>query len=176
MTLTADRFLRRFLLHVLPKAWSAFRHFGLFANRRRETVLARCRELLGAATALSTRKQRICHVAPPVQQPCWSSNDSPVLNFTSSLTCASPLHRGASSTAHKTAMAHDESSPLAPWHARACKATLCLQAAHAPCLRHRLTPYGTQFHSQTGLPLLQGSRSPPEILQISQSATLKIHR
>src|ERR1019366_4276151 len=75
----------------------------------------------------SNRKQRICRVAPPVQQPCWSSNDSPVLNFTSSLTCASPLHRGASLTAHKTAMAHDEPTPVAPWHAPACKAVLCLQ-------------------------------------------------
>ena len=121
-------------------------------------------------------KQRPYRVVPPVQQACWSSNDSPVLNFTSSLTCASPLHRGVSLTAHKTTMAHDESTPVAPWHAPACKAVLCLQAAHAPCLRHRLTACGTQFHSQTGLPLLQRSRSAPEILQMSQSATLKIHR
>jgi hypothetical protein len=50
MTLTADQFLRRFLLHVLPKGLVRIRHFGLFANRRRETDLARCRELLGATT------------------------------------------------------------------------------------------------------------------------------
>jgi len=50
MTLTADQFLRRFLLHVLPKGLVRIRHFGLFANRRRETALARCRELLGATT------------------------------------------------------------------------------------------------------------------------------
>ena len=35
MTLPADEFLRRFLLHVLPKGLVRIRHFGLFANRRR---------------------------------------------------------------------------------------------------------------------------------------------
>ena len=49
MTVSADEFLRRFLLHVLPKGLVRIRHFGLFANRRRETALARCRELLGVA-------------------------------------------------------------------------------------------------------------------------------
>src|SRR5216684_2049029 len=49
MTVSADEFLRRFLLHVLPRGLVRIRHFGLFANRRRETALARCRELLGTA-------------------------------------------------------------------------------------------------------------------------------
>src|SRR6267143_1714248 len=49
MTVSADEFLRRFLLHLLPKGLVRIRHFGLFANRRRETALARCRELLGTA-------------------------------------------------------------------------------------------------------------------------------
>jgi Putative transposase len=49
MTVSADDFLRRFLLHVLPKGLVRIRHFGFFANRRRQTALARCRELLGAA-------------------------------------------------------------------------------------------------------------------------------
>jgi DNA-directed RNA polymerase subunit RPC12/RpoP len=47
MTVSADEFLRRFLLHVLPKGLVRIRHFGLFANRRRGTALARCRQLLG---------------------------------------------------------------------------------------------------------------------------------
>jgi hypothetical protein len=49
MTISADEFLRRFLLHVLPGGLVRIRHFGLFANRRRETALARCRQLLGEA-------------------------------------------------------------------------------------------------------------------------------
>jgi hypothetical protein len=49
MTVSADEFLRRFLLHVLPKGLVRIRHFGLFANRRRSAALQRCRELLGKA-------------------------------------------------------------------------------------------------------------------------------
>jgi hypothetical protein len=48
MTVSAEEFLRRFLVHVLPKALVRIRHFGLFANRRRGSTLARCRALLGA--------------------------------------------------------------------------------------------------------------------------------
>src|SRR5580704_17307382 len=47
MTVSADEFLRRLLLHVLPKGLVRIRHFGLFANRRRSAALQRCRELLG---------------------------------------------------------------------------------------------------------------------------------
>jgi hypothetical protein len=49
MTVSADEFLRRFLLHVMPKGLVRIRHFGLFANRRRQTALACCRQLLGPA-------------------------------------------------------------------------------------------------------------------------------
>src|SRR6202166_4622029 len=49
MTVSADEFLRRFLIHVLPKGLVRIRHFGLFANRRRGEALSRCRILLGAA-------------------------------------------------------------------------------------------------------------------------------
>jgi hypothetical protein len=47
MTLSADEFLRRFLIHVLPRGSVRIRHFGLFANRRRAASLLRCRALLG---------------------------------------------------------------------------------------------------------------------------------
>jgi hypothetical protein len=39
MILPAEEFLRRFLLHVLPKGLVRIRHFGLFANRRRTAML-----------------------------------------------------------------------------------------------------------------------------------------
>ena len=48
MTVSADEFLRRFLIHALPKGLVRIRHFGFFANRRRKAALERCRELLGA--------------------------------------------------------------------------------------------------------------------------------
>ncbi len=46
MTLPAGEFLRRFLLHVLPRGFMRIRHFGLLANRHRKAKLERCRELL----------------------------------------------------------------------------------------------------------------------------------
>jgi len=48
MTLSADEFLRRFLLHVLPAGFVRIRHFGFLANRGRTAKLARCRALLAA--------------------------------------------------------------------------------------------------------------------------------
>ena len=48
MTITAHEFLRRFLLHVLPKGFVRIRFFGFLANRRRRTQLAQCQQLLAA--------------------------------------------------------------------------------------------------------------------------------
>ena len=50
MTLDANEFLRRFLLHVLPRGFVRIRSFGILANRHRKAMLARCRELLQAET------------------------------------------------------------------------------------------------------------------------------
>src|SRR5262245_56074797 len=47
MRLTAGEFIRRFLLHVLPKRFVRIRHYGLLAGRHVSTRLARCRQLLG---------------------------------------------------------------------------------------------------------------------------------
>lgn len=48
MTLSALEFLRRFLLHVLPRGFMRIRHYGFLANRHRESRLALCRRLLEA--------------------------------------------------------------------------------------------------------------------------------
>jgi Putative transposase len=60
MTVPSDEFLRRFLIHVLPKGLVRIRDLGLFANRRHAASLQRRRSLLGtqacadrAATAAS---------------------------------------------------------------------------------------------------------------------------
>jgi Putative transposase len=50
MTVTADEFLRRFLLHVLPTGFVRIRFFGFLANRRRKTLLPLCRKRLQMAT------------------------------------------------------------------------------------------------------------------------------
>ena len=50
MTLPAEEFIGRFLLHVLPRGFMRIRHFGFLANRSKAQALARCRELLGVET------------------------------------------------------------------------------------------------------------------------------
>ena len=46
ITLPAVEFLRRFLLHVLPRGFVRIRHYGFLANRHRRAKLDRCRQLL----------------------------------------------------------------------------------------------------------------------------------
>jgi len=48
MTLDADEFIRRFLLHVLPDGFHRIRHYGYLANGHRVAKLAHCRRLLAA--------------------------------------------------------------------------------------------------------------------------------
>ena len=51
MTLAAEEFIRRFLLHVLPKGLVRIRHYGWMANRCRRQQAALVRTLLGVAAA-----------------------------------------------------------------------------------------------------------------------------
>jgi len=49
LTLSLDEFLRRFLLHILPKGFVRIRNFGFLANRKRATLVPLCFQLLGSA-------------------------------------------------------------------------------------------------------------------------------
>ena len=51
MTLGADEFIRRFLLHALPRGFHRIRHYGLLASARRKDHLDRARRLLNVAPA-----------------------------------------------------------------------------------------------------------------------------
>jgi len=50
MTLDANEFIRRFLIHVLPDGFHRIRYFGFLGNCHRARKLERCRELLGMAS------------------------------------------------------------------------------------------------------------------------------
>ena len=50
MTITAEEFIRRFLLHVLPTGFHRIRHYGLLAGATRKDCIALARQLLGVAT------------------------------------------------------------------------------------------------------------------------------
>jgi hypothetical protein len=58
ITLSADEFMRRFLLHVLPSGFHRIRHYGLLANAGRREHLAQAREFLQVTPAVE---------APPSQ-------------------------------------------------------------------------------------------------------------
>jgi len=66
MTLSAEEFIRRFLLHVLPKGFVRIRHFGFMANHQRSASLELCRQLLDMAPIVrcsettSTTSARLC--------------------------------------------------------------------------------------------------------------------
>jgi hypothetical protein len=104
MTLAAEEFIRRFLLHVLPEGFQRIRYYGFLCNRYREQKLTRCRELLGMVTETPADDERsddyrdhyeavagvclkecpVCHHGhmvlvevipkPSAHRPCWDSS------------------------------------------------------------------------------------------------------
>jgi hypothetical protein len=66
MSLTVEEFLRRFLLHVLPRGFVRIRYFGFFSHRRRAETVPLCFELLATAASLP----RLACAAAPLR-PMW---------------------------------------------------------------------------------------------------------
>ena len=64
MTLATDEFIRRFLLHVLPRGFHRIRHYGLLASGGRRDNLARVRELLAAPLACCTSRNAGANRSP----------------------------------------------------------------------------------------------------------------
>jgi Putative transposase/Transposase zinc-binding domain len=79
MTLGAHEFIRRFLLHVLPKGFHRIRHYGLFANGNRTESVARARELLAVAP-------------PPKPEPAKAAADEPRVLPTPCPCCGGRMH------------------------------------------------------------------------------------
>ena len=68
MTLATDEFIRRFLLHVLPRGFHRIRHYGLLAGSGRKDNLAQARRLLSAPIADAAVPDEVAEVRPPC--PC----------------------------------------------------------------------------------------------------------
>jgi hypothetical protein len=64
MTLTAEEFLRRFMLHLLPRGFVRIRFSGFLANRRRKQLLPLCNQLLRGASQLPSESSG-SHQAKP---------------------------------------------------------------------------------------------------------------
>jgi hypothetical protein len=67
LSLPVDEFLRRFLLHVLPRGFVRIRHFGFLASRRRGALVPLCKRLLPAGAP--TTPQSLHHHSDPRIQP-----------------------------------------------------------------------------------------------------------
>ena len=80
MTLSPAEFIRRFLIHVLPKGFHRIRHYGLFANGNRAENIAKARELLA--------------VAPPAPklEPAKAAADEPRVLPTPCPCCGGRMH------------------------------------------------------------------------------------
>jgi Putative transposase len=65
MTLSPDEFIRRFLLHVLPKGFHRIRHYGLLASAGRKVNVTRARVLLVAPAPAEVKET----ASPPDQRP-----------------------------------------------------------------------------------------------------------
>ena len=72
MELEAPKFIRRFLLHIVPRGFMRIRHYGFLANCHRREKLALCRQLLGvSASDKSDDEQKRTE---PTDQPCETEN------------------------------------------------------------------------------------------------------
>src|SRR5882724_6959859 len=71
MTLDVREFIRRFLIHVLPKGFHRIRHYGLLASGNRAETIARARQLLGLAAPVAEEAVEIDPAAAQMlAQPC----------------------------------------------------------------------------------------------------------
>ena len=94
MTLEADEFLRRFLLHVLPTSFVRIRYFGLLANRHRAQLLQRCRSYVQTqppppfTSTVAAHRCQHCHrgtmrrieILSPIQLSAWLPDSPPAEN------------------------------------------------------------------------------------------------
>jgi hypothetical protein len=67
MTLSANEFMRRFLLHVLPGGFHRIRHYGFIANAERKENLAKARELLQVVPTVTAQDEQAVASADPAR-------------------------------------------------------------------------------------------------------------
>jgi hypothetical protein len=70
LTVGADEFLRRFLLHVLPRGFVRIRFFGLLAHRRRARDLPLCRRVLASSPTPDRASSAGAPATPAASWPC----------------------------------------------------------------------------------------------------------
>ena len=93
-------FVRRYMLHVLPRGFVRIRSYGLLSNRSRKTDLARCRALLGASPAAVSSTASAASPAPTTSATSAACGASPAATgpATSAASGASPAPTGSVSS------------------------------------------------------------------------------
>ena len=85
MTLEADEFIRRFLLHALPDGFHRIRPYGFLANRGRAEKLALCRAVIAVADVAvpvgGGEERRQCADHAPDICPCCGGRMEPIGSF-----------------------------------------------------------------------------------------------
>jgi hypothetical protein len=94
MTLATGEFIRRFLLHVLPKGFHRIRHYGLLAGGAREENLAKARELLAASLPEQTSEGPAASDALATACPCCGGRMIVIETFAAG---SQPQHRPTTS-------------------------------------------------------------------------------
>jgi hypothetical protein len=79
MVLRDEEFLRRFLLHVLPRGFVRIRFFGFLANRRRKKLLPLCRRLIDVSPLPSLTALRAEEAKQPASWLCPNCGGEMVL-------------------------------------------------------------------------------------------------
>ena len=98
MTLATDEFIRRFLIHVLPKGLHRIRHYGLFANgKNRAANIARARRLLAVPQSAAQHIDPAAESDQPrvLPQPCPRCGGRMIIIETFARDCR-PKHTAAS--------------------------------------------------------------------------------
>nr|WP_246232017.1 IS91 family transposase [Sinorhizobium alkalisoli] len=94
MTLATEEFIRRFLLHVLPRGFHRIRHYGLLAGASRQTSLDRARELLSVAPQPEDDAPELSDTRPPC--PCCGGHMITIETFARWQQPRAPPHCAAS--------------------------------------------------------------------------------
>ena len=107
MTLATDEFIRRFLMHVLPKGFHRIRHYGLLANGNRAANIARARELL----AMPPKQPEAAKAAAPSEpsvlpHPCPCCGGRMIIIETFARGCQ-PKHQPTPAPARSGSTPHD---------------------------------------------------------------------
>ena len=100
MRLEAREFVRRFLLHVLPRGFTRIRHYGVLANRARARKLAQCRALLDQPLPEPREPEttqammlRVTEIDITLCRQCGVGTLSQILVLAPQFTAAAPLWR-----------------------------------------------------------------------------------